>query len=546
MKIQAKDAVADILKRENIEYLFGYTGGHNMHIWEAANNISIKLILNKQEGNGAYMADGFARMTGKPSVVTGTAGPGVTNMITGIATAYLDSIPMVIIGATVETKSFGRNPIQDGSGRGRATEQRMILKHTCKQAMLAPSAAAIPQMIREAFQVAMSGRPGPVYVEIPSDLWNVEIEYDPVDPVMYKNTHFPLCQKSDCVVIAEALYASKHPCIILGEGAEEENILHDFQQFIDATHIPFAVSPMAKNYVNEFHPLYLGVPRSEGKRQKVYDYMRASDFILFLGDRMQEWEMNWYDKTLVEKATLAQIDPDWNEIGRVFPVQMSAVGSVKSFIKSIPMKLHLNNDELLKEVERLNTELPRKRRYNDGKGINPFNLTTIVEENLSEKGTVVTDTGYAKSMAIMKFRTTEKQKFIVADKNGPMGFSVPAALGAALATKGEVVCFVGDGGFQMSLNELGTAMNYGLKVIYIIENNGGCASMVDFHTSVYGHHCADTFENPDYVKIAEGYGMKGYKVETTEDFEKVFKEAQKAKTSVIIDAIIDQSSMVWE
>jgi acetolactate synthase-1/2/3 large subunit len=546
MKKDVKSAVADILRLEGVEYVFGYTGGHIMHMWEAANNAGIKLILNKQEGNGVFMADGYARITKKPSVVLGTAGPGVTNMVTGLANALLDSVPIIAIGATVETSAFGRNPVQDGSGRGSSTEQRLIFKASCKQAMLAPTPQAVPAMMREAFRLAISGRPGPVYVEIPSNFWNVEIDYESVGVSMYKNTHIPKCEENDCRIIAEHFYKAKHPFIIVGEGAEETGIEDVLMNFIDKVGVPFAVSPIAKNYVDEHHRLYLGVPRDEGKKQKIYDYMRASDFILFLGDRMQEWEVRWYDDTLVKNALLAQVDPDYSEIGRVYPVNYSAVGSISSFIKTTDLKTHSQAVVLKNEVEELVKLYPHKDIYPDGKGINPLNINTVVEKYVTKDAVLVCDTGYAKSMAIMKFRTKRPQRFIVADKYGPMGYSVPASLGARLATGKEVVCFVGDGGFQMTLQELGTAMNYDLKVIYIIENNGGCMSIVDFHNSKYGHHCADTFINPDFVKIAEGYGMKGYCVKTTDAFEKAFLEAQKEKTSVVIDARVDQSSMVWE
>lgn len=546
MKMDVKSAMADILKQESVDYVFGYTGGHIMHMWEAANNAGIKLIVNKQEGNGVYMADAYARITKKPSVVLGTAGPGVTNMVTGLATAFLDSVPIVAIGAAVSTSAFGRNAVQDGSGRGSATEQRLIFKASCKQAMIAPSPQAVPAMLREAFRIAASGRPGPVYVEIPSDYWNIEIEYERIPALMYKNLHIPRCNEKDCQKIAEQFYKSKHPLIVVGEGADEEGVEKTIMEFINSVGVPFAASPVAKNYVDEYHPLYVGIPRDEGKKQKVYEYMRASDFILFLGDRMQEWEVRWYDNTLLQKSELAQIDPDSSEIGRVYPVHYSAVGSISSFIQTIEVKPHNQKNALKEELEAMSKTYPDKDRYPDSKGINPLNINTVVEKYIAKDAVIVCDTGYAKSMAIMKFRTKRPQKFIVADKNGPMGYSVPASLGAALATGKEVVCFVGDGGFQMTLNELGTAMNYGLKVIYIIENNSGCASIVDFHTSVYGHHCADTFINPDFVKIAEGYGFKGYRVESTEDFQKAFVDAQKQKESVIIDAKIDQREMVWE
>lgn len=546
MKIDVKSAIADILKLEGTEFIFGYTGGHIMQMWEAANNAGIKLILNKQEGNGVYMADSYARITGKASVVLGTAGPGVTNMTTGLATAFLDSVPLIAIGACVSTNAFGKNAVQDGSGRGRATEQRIAMKSVCKRAMLAPTPGDIPTMVREAFREALSGRPGPVYIEIPSNFWDIEIEYDQVLPHQYKNLQPISCNKKDCDVIQKKFYESKHPLIIIGEGAIEKNSGIKMMKFLENVGVPFAVSPLGKNCVDEFHPLYLGVARLEGKTQKVYEYIKNSDFILFLGDRMQEWEVAWYSKTIFAYAELAQVDPDWNEIGRVYPIHCSVVGSISSFIETIPNKTHSKSAYLKDEVKKLWLTYPIQKILPDGKGINPLNLNAIVQKHAKPNATIVTDTGYAKSMAIIKYLTHLNQRFISADKNGPMGYSVPAALGAALATKEQVVCFVGDGGFQMSLNELGTALNYGLKVIYIIENNGACASIVDFHTNVYGHHVADTFKNPSFTKLAQAYGMRGFEVKTSKEFETAFIEASKSKTSVIIDAMIDQSLMVWE
>jgi acetolactate synthase-1/2/3 large subunit len=546
MKTDVKSAIADILKLEGVESIFGYTGGHIMQMWEAANNSGLKLILNKQEGNGVYMADGYYRTSKKPVVVLGTAGPGATNMVTGLANALLDSIPIIAIGANVSTDAFGRNAVQDGSGRGRAAEQRLIFKATCKQAMLAPSPEAVPLMVREAFRIAFSGRPGPVYLEIPSNFWDMAIEYEPVPPNHYKNTNIPRCNPADCLKIATLLYKARHPLIIVGEGTEETGVKEKLIAFLKQSQIPFATSPMGKNFVDEHHPRYLGVARSEGLKQKVYEYMRRSDFTLLLGDRLQEWETNWYDKSLIKNTRLAQIDHDPDEIGRVFPANYSAVGSVSSFIDQITIKRHSQASSFGSEVEKLKREFPKRKIYQDKNGINPLNLNTVVEKMASDKAVIVCDTGYAKSMAIMKFLTKTSQTFIVADKNGPMGYSVPAAMGAALATDREVICFVGDGGFQMTLNELGTAMNYNLKIIYVVENNGGCISIVDYHTSIYGHHCADTFKNPDFAQIGRAYGMTGYSVETTAEFKEAFLKAQKAKTSVVIDAKINQAAMVWE
>ena len=425
MKKDVKSAIADILKLEGIKHVFGYTGGHIMHMWEAVNNAGIKTILNKQEGNAVYMADAYARLTGIPSIVLGTTGPGVQNMITGLASAFLDSVPMIAIGAGVPTYAVGRNALQESSGRGRAPEQRLIFKACCKEAMLAPSPEAIPEMIRDAFRTAMSGRPGPVYVEVPSDFWGVEINYERISPGKYKNLNIPRCHKDDCLKISEMLFASRQPLIVIGEGVQETDIKDKLKSFLNKVQIPFTASPIGKNFVDEYDKFYLGALRHHGGKPRVYYYMEKADLILFLGDRMHQWELDWmYDKETVGKAKLVQVDPDCNEIGRVYPVDLSAVGSVSSFIKAIKAKKHKNSKKLLREIKLIEQQCPRKKRYDDGNGINPLNLNSVVEENVSDKAIIVCDTGYTGSMGILKFRTKLSQRFLHADKNSPMGYAV--------------------------------------------------------------------------------------------------------------------------
>lgn len=547
MKIKVKDAIADILLQEKVDYVFGYTGGHIMHMFEAVNNAGISIIFNKQEWNAVYMADWYTRVSKKIGVILATAGPWATNMLTWLATAYLDSIPLIAIWASVETYSVWRNPIQDGSWRWRSIDQKGAFKAVCKQSILPQCPEEIPNSIREAFRIALSWRPGPVYIEIPSDYWNLEIDYEVISSSKYKNLNFPSCNLNDCEKILNALYEAEKPFIVIWEWAEEEFIKPKLKDFLDNIKIPFWVSPIAKNFVDEFNSYYLGVMRSSGKTQKIYEYMRESDFILFLGDRMQEWEMNWHDESLIKNKKLAQIDIDYDEIGRVYPVDYSAVWSISSFVDFVKKTKHKNFDKLLKYVSNLKDKFPRKDIYLDSnKWLNPMNMINIVEKLTSKDSSIVCDTWNTKSLTILKFRTNLNQNFLTADNNWPMGYSVPASLGAALATKKEVVCFVWDWGFQMSLNELGLCLNYDLKVIYIIHNNNGCDSIKRYHTSIYWHHCVAGFVNPDYLKIAKAYNMEWYTVKTSDEFESAFKKAKESKKSVIIESIVDDSLIVWE
>jgi acetolactate synthase-1/2/3 large subunit len=547
MKIDVKNAVLDILKREGITHVFGHTGSHIIHLWEAVSTNGLNIIFNKQEGNATYMADGYARMTKKPSVVLGTLGPGVTNMVTGLTTAFMDSVPVIAIGGTVNAHESGRNSMQETSGRGRSPDQRMIMKACCKQAMFAPSAQDTPNVIREAFRVANTGRKGPVYVEIPNDYWNTVIEYEPLETFQYQSKSIPQCTEKDIKVIEKELYKSSHPLIMIGEGADEEHIKELLTRFLSTMGIPYTTTPQAKNFVDEFDSLYLGSARGSGKTQKAYEYMKRSDFILFLGARMHRPEMSWDNRAVLGSAKLAQVDFDEDEIGRVYPIHYSAVGSISSFIKGLSISKHKMHKELLEVVDQLNKTYPRSSEFVESAiGVSPLSVITSIENNINDEAIVVADTGYVKEAAILKYRRTKDQTFIVADKNGAMGYSLPAAIGARLATGKETVCLVGDGGIQMSLNELGTAMNYDLKVIYVIFNNGGCISVKDFHTYLFGHFNPSLFKNPSFAKIAEAYNMKGIEVKTMKDFEKALLDAKKASTSTIIDVMIDQSLMVWE
>lgn len=548
MKKDVKSAIADILLQEKVEYVFGHTGWHIMHMWEAVNNAKINIIFNKHEWNAVFMADWYTRVSKKIGIILWTAGPGATNMLTWLATAYLDSIPLIAICASVATNIVWRNPAQDGSGRWRSIDQKQTFKSVCKQAMLAQSPESVPGLIREAFRIALSWRPGPVYVEIPSNFWNIEIEYNLVTEGKYKNLNLACCNLIDSEKIKEKLYKAKKPLIIIWEWAEENWINLKLETFLNNIKIPFSVSPMAKNFIDEFNPYFLGVMRWSWKTQKVYEYMKTADLVLFLWDRMQQVEMKWYSDELIENnKILAQVDIDPDEIGRVYPVDYSCIWSISSFIDLVGKNEHKNASKLLESIEKLKNEYPRIELNKDSDiGINPVNIINITEKYASNDTTIVCDTGNPKSLAILKFRTNSNQNFLTADKNGPMWYSIPAALWAALATKKEVICFVWDWWFQMSFNELGVCLNYELKVIYIIFNNNGCHTIKRIQSAMYWSHCATCFENPNFGKLAEWFNMKNYSVKTSKEFEEAFKKAQQSKVSIIIEAIIDDDLIIWE
>lgn len=548
LKMNVKNVVVDIFLQECVEYVFWHTWWHIMHLWEAISGTWIRTIFNKHEWNAVYMADWYTRTSGKIGVILGTAWPWATNMITGLASAYLDSIPLLAICASVDSRYVWRNPSQDGSGRWRSIDQKLAFKSVCKESILVQSPQWVPGAIREAFRISLSWRPWPVYVEIPSDYWRIDIDYNLVEKYKYKNLNLPLCNVWDSNIIKDELYKSKTPLIIIWEWVEEKWITNKLDLFLNSLKVPFAVSPMAKNYVDEFNPYYLWVMRWSGKTQKVYEYMIKSDFVLFLWDRMNQVEMKWYETNLfANNKKLAQVDNDVNEIGRVYPVDYSCIWSIWSFIDLIWNKRHDESEKLFDEIQKLKECFPRVELSDDSeKWVNPVNIINIAEKFAEKDAIIVCDTWASKSLAILKFRTSKTQKFLTVDKNWPMWYSVPASLGAFLASNKEVICFVWDWWFQMSFNELSLCYNYDFKVIYIIFNNNSCYTIKKIQSAIYWNDDVTCFKNPDYMKIAEWFWIESYKVSNSNDFEIAFKKAKKSKVSVLIDVIVDDELIIWE
>lgn len=542
MKVFAKDAIASILRDEHVEHVFGYSGGYIMGMFNAMDKAGINVILNRTEGGAVYMADGYTRASGKVGVVLATGGPGATNLVTGLATAFADSIPIIAIAGCLPMTSFGKCVDQDSSGWGWSVEQRAIFNPVCKKAMFAATPQLVPDILRDAFRIAQSGRPGPVYVEVPWDVADAEIDYSPLRHGHYRDKRPAAVNGGQAREIIEALYGAKQPVVIIGEGALEEGIVHPMMKFLEETQIPFSATAQGKNAVDELHSLYLGPMTELGSKPVLHEYLKVADFILHLGYRKP---VGGYGTQTGSETQIAQIDPDPYEIGRSHVVQYSAVGSIRSFLDHVPAKAHKEAARIAEKVAAIKERFARPSELPDENGIDPLNITFFVEKSAPDDAVIVCDTGYTKMRCILNFRTGIDQPFLVPDKYGTMGFSVPAALGAALGTKREVICFSGDGGFQMTINELGTAMNYGLKVIFILENNGGCLSIRDGNIKIYDHDCASVFENPDYAKIAEAYGMRGFTVHTSDEFRAAFRQALTEKTSCIINAMIDETKTAW-
>ncbi|MDA7852324.1 thiamine pyrophosphate-binding protein [Porticoccaceae bacterium] len=529
MKRKVRDIVANILQDQGVKHIFGHTGDNILAMWQSIKNTTINPIFNKTEFGAAFMADGYSRTTEKLSVILTTGGPGATNLATPFATAYLDSIPLLAISGATVTSDVGKNAFQEGTGRGRSIEQRLCLKAVCKSAMLASSPEAVEAMLLDGIREACTGRPGPVYIEVPSDFWDIKVNSNYKPNHLYRNPTLPEVNHIESQIIINQLYKSSHPLMMVGEGVSENNIGDTLMQCIDTLQIPFCASPLGKNYVDEFHDLHLG---SGYESKDVHFYLEKCDYLLLLGVRLQPDFLK--DKSL-SSITLVQVDNDPLEIGRSFPVNFSAVGSIASFLKKIPKNAHKRSTELSQYLSSINNRHIQPKQ-SPLMGLNPIEISQTVMELAPKNTIIVCDTGYTKARIVHQYKTHLEQKILLSDRNGCMGYSIPAAIGASIGSDKLVICFCGDGGFQMGLNELGVVMNYGLKIIFIIENNGGCGSISDYNFATYGNRYLSNFKNPNFDMLAKSYDLDSFVARDINQFRSHFLKSLENTFSSLIHA----------
>lgn len=553
MNLRTCEVIADVLQREGVTHVFGHTGGHVTPLWKALEDAGFELILNKHECNAVFMADGYVRASGRLPLVLVTAGPGITNLTTGMSTAYQDSIPLVAIGGTGRPVDDGRHSLQDGSGRGAVPDLFGIMKGTCKAVIRIRAAEEIPSAIRDAFRFATTGRPGPVFIDFPLlEMKTQEVEYMGVDASELRTDQEGDCSAEAVEAIKRNLLQAQRPYVLVGAGAAKSRAA--LMPFLERLGVPFALAPMAKGYVDEFHPLCLGVLRSYYQFTQLLplDYAAECDFVLSLGFRFQSMETRWCSAFVqhwsggqaIPRVPIAQVDPDPTEIGHNYAAKFPAVGSIESFIGALNIESHPKAHDLLRDINDRRAQFQMRYPLADGKGINPFNIFRTMEDLCTDDAVIVCDSGTVKDTLLTNFRSKANQDVLFADGHGTMGYSLPASFGAALATGRQTICAVGDSAFQMSCNEMGLLSNIEkIPVTIIVFDNGGSAINTIMGRLADPPHdiAVDRFENPDFALMAAAYGIKAYRVDSTEDFESALAHALKTDRPTLIHAYVDQS-----
>jgi acetolactate synthase-1/2/3 large subunit len=527
--LKAAEAIIRFLQEEKVDTVFGYPGGYILHVYEALRKSDIRHILVRQEQAAAHSANGYARVSGKVGVCIGTSGPGATNLITGIATAYMDSVPMVILTGQVKTDLIGRDVFQEVDITG-ATES--FTKHS----YLVKDANALPRIFKEAFHIASSGRPGPVLIDLPHDIQESEIDwhYPPeVDIKGYKPT-----LKGHAGQIKRALKSiadSKKPLILAGGGVNLAHAEEALRAFVEKTHIPLVHTLMGKGALSTDSPYYMGMIGTHGYAH-ANRAVGMADLLIVIGARIADRAFGGTQVT--DKVKIVHIDVDPAEIGKNVGTHIPLVGDAGTILDQLNEKAkEKDTAEWLSELQGLVKEIPLK----DGRWVNPKRAVGMLSDKLSDTAILVTDVGQNQFWGARSFRDKPNRKFITSGGLGTMGFGLPAAVGAKLAAPDrQVVAVIGDGGFQMSLFELGTiaANNVGVKILLF--NNSRLGMVRELQDRNYGKTSQVVLEkNPDFIKLCEAYGIEGVRVEGNDALETAIDKALSTDAPFIIECIVD-------
>ena len=537
-KLTGAEIVVECLKEQGVDTVFGYPGGAILNIYDALyqHQHEITHILTSHEQGAAHAADGYARATGKVGVCLATSGPGATNLVTGIATAYMDSVPVVAITCNVTNSLLGKDSFQEIDITG-------VTMPITKYNFIVKDVNRLATVIRRAFTIAQTGRPGPVLVDITKDVTAAPCEYEkqvPEEIVRQSDT----ITEQDMDRAVEMIRKASKPFIFVGGGAVLSNASDELRAFAHKIQAPVADSLMGKGAFDGADELYTGMVGMHGTKTSNFGITEA-DLLIVVGARFSD-RVTGNASKFAKNAKILQLDIDPAEINKNIKVDASIIGDVKVILRKLNARLDpVNHDEWIAHIERMKDMYPL--RYDKNLLTGPFIVQTINEVTGGD-AVIVTEVGQHQMWAAQYYQYRQPRTLLTSGGLGTMGYGLGAAIGAKMGCRDKtVINIAGDGCFRMNMNEIATATRYNIPVVEVIVNNHVLGMVRQWQTLFYGKRYSQTILNDsvDFVKIAEAMGARAYRVTQKEELEPVLREAISLNIPVVIDCQISCDDKVF-
>ena len=536
MQLTGSEILVECLKEQGVDTVFGYPGGAILNIYDALYKHSgeIKHILTSHEQGAAHAADGYARATGKVGVCMATSGPGATNLVTGIATAYMDSVPMVAITANVTLPLLGKDSFQEVDIAG-------VTMPITKHGYIVKNVEILADTIRKAFHIARSGRPGPVLIDITKDVTAATCEYTPV--TIQPEERVTRYTREELMLVAEMIHKAKKPYIYLGGGAIISGASAEVAEFAELIDAPVCDTLMGKGAFDGRSERYTGMIGMHGTKTSNLGVSEC-DLLVALGARFSD-RVTGNPKKFAENARIIQLDVDAAEINKNIRVDASLVGDLKKTLTELNACLSKQeHPEWMAHIMELKEKYPLK--YDDENLSCPYIMQEI-DRVTNGEAIITTDVGQHQMWSIQHFHFDYPGQLLTSGGFGTMGFGLGAAMGAKMGNPDKpVVLCTGDGCFRMNCHELATVEHYHLPIITVVFNNGTLGMVRQWQHLIYGERYSQTDldRGPDFVKLANAYGIGGARCATQAEFEAALKKAVASGEPWVIECAIDKDAMV--
>ncbi len=537
MQLTGAEIVIECLKEQGVDTVFGYPGGTILNVYDALYKHSdeINHILTSHEQGAAHAADGYARATGKVGVCMATSGPGATNLVTGIATAYMDSVPMVAITANVNLPLLGKDSFQEVDIAG-------VTMPITKHGYIVKNVEILADTIRKAFHIARSGRPGPVLVDITKDVTAAVCEYTPVEPkALERINHYT---KEDIDKVLELISKSKKPYIYLGGGAVASDACDEVAEFARLLDAPVCDTLMGKGAFDGKSDRYTGMIGMHGTKTSNLGVSEC-DLLIAMGARFSDRVVGNPGK-FAENASIIHMDIDAAEINKNIHADAAVIGDLKSILTEINSRLtKQDHSSWMARIQELKAKYPLK--YEDDVLSCPYVIETI-DKVTEGKAVISTDVGQHQMWAAQYYKYTDPRTFLSSGGLGTMGYGLGACIGAQVGQPDKIcINIAGDGCFRMNMNELATASRYNIPIIQVVINNHVLGMVRQWQTLFYGKRYSQTILNDkvDFCKVAEGLGCAAIRVTTREEVEPAIRKAIELKAPVLIEFVIPEDDKVF-